>query len=65
MLAQTSIELTSTTHHLGLALEQANQIISILEEENKRLQWALTNFTNAEIEPVYDQDIFRIDGNDL
>ena len=65
MLAQTSIELTSATHHLGLALEQANQIISILEEENKRLQGALTNFTNAEIEPVYDQDIFRIDGNDL
>ena len=33
MLAQTSIELTSTTQHLGHALEQANQIISILEEE--------------------------------
>lgn len=65
MLAQTSIEFVDTTQHLGHALEQANQIISILEEENKRLHGALMNLTNTEIEPVYDQDIFRIDGNDL
>lgn len=61
MLAQTSREMIHTTEYLGDALEQANQIISILEEENKRLQKALANLTNTDSnEPVYDRDIFRL-----
>ena len=63
MLAQTSSELVDSTHYLGQALDQANQIISILEEENKRLQTALANLSNNEVEtePVYNKDIFRYD----
>lgn len=63
MLAQTSSELVDSTQYLGQALDQANQIISILEEENKRLQIALANLSNNEIEtePVYNKDIFRYD----
>ena len=63
MLALTSSELVDSTHYLGQALDQANQIISILEEENKRLQTALANLSNNEVEtePVYNKDIFRYD----
>tara|TARA_B100002019_G_C20847029_1_gene392748 strand:+ start:192 stop:389 length:198 start_codon:yes stop_codon:yes gene_type:complete len=61
MLALTSSELVDSTQYLGQALDQANQIISILEEENKRLQTALANLSNNEVEtePVYNKDIFR------
>ena len=63
MLALTSSELVDITQYLGQALDQANQIISILEEENKRLQTALANLSNNEVEtePVYNKDIFRYD----
>ena len=63
MLALTSSELVDSTQYLGQALDQANQIISILEEENKRLQTALANLSNNEVEtePVYNKDIFRYD----
>tara|TARA_Y100000401_G_C8246107_1_gene185624 strand:+ start:438 stop:620 length:183 start_codon:yes stop_codon:yes gene_type:complete len=60
MLAQTSSELVDTKQYFGEALQQANQIISILEEENKRLQDAITNLSSDETEPRYNQDIFRI-----
>jgi hypothetical protein len=52
MLTQTS-ELVTTTDYLGQALDQANEIISILEEENKRLELALVNLSNTPLEQRY------------
>ncbi len=53
MLTKTSPIVESATD-LGEALEQATQIISILEEENKRLTSALSNLS-------YTSDIFDLD----
>ena len=63
MLALTSSELVDSTQYLGQALDQANQIISILEENKKDFKPLLVNLSNNEVEtePVYNKDIFRYD----